>query len=80
LDLSDMMASPLTRERKSGGTKMAIIYKIDDYRKNSRKRPVCGSRSSDQSLMEQIGPVQIWASDEEKCRVMMEQAEREEKA
>jgi len=60
---------------------MAIIYKIDDYRRDSRKRPAQGGRPTDQSLKELIGPVQTWASDEEiKRREMQAQAERDERA
>jgi len=54
---------------------MGIICKLDDY----RKKPARPGNMQELSLRELIGPVITWASEEEKARVLMEQAEEDMK-
>ena len=55
---------------------MAIIYRMEDYRKNKGTHPATANGNNSCSLRELIGPVQMWASDAEKARIMAQQAER----
>ena len=55
---------------------MGIICKFEDYRKKKLLRPDSARESS---LRELIGPVVTWASEEEKARVLMEQAKEDMK-
>jgi len=55
---------------------MGIIVDFEEFRKN-RKGTQRGD--ADLTLAELLGPLQTWASDEEKCQEMQAQAERDER-